>query len=93
VSACRLTCGGKRSLDWSLHAPHRDGNDHAPALILWGARDQLLTREDQQALAAAILASWLIIYQDTRHLVLWEQPERVASDLAAFIGSLREQPA
>jgi rifampin ADP-ribosylating transferase len=65
----------------------------APALIVWGARDQLLTREDQQALAAAIPASRLIIYQDTGHLVLWEQPERVASDLAAFIDSLRGQPA
>ena len=64
-----------------------------PALILWGAHDQLLTREDQQALAAAIPASQLIIYQDTGHLVLWEQPERVASDLTAFIDSLREQPA
>jgi len=64
-----------------------------PALILWGARDQLLTREDQQALAAAIPASQLIAYQDTGHLVLWEQPERVASDLATFIDRLREQPA
>jgi pimeloyl-ACP methyl ester carboxylesterase len=64
----------------------------APALIVWGARDQLLTREDQQALAAAIPASQLIIYQDTGHLVLWEQPERVACDLTAFTGSLGEQP-
>jgi pimeloyl-ACP methyl ester carboxylesterase len=65
----------------------------APALILWGAHDQLLTREDQQALAAAIPASQLIIYQDTGHLVLWEQPERVASDLTVFIDGLRAQPA
>ena len=61
----------------------------APALILWGARDELLTREDQQALAAAIPASRLIVYEDTGHLVLWEQPERVASDLTAFVASLR----
>ena len=60
----------------------------APALIVWGARDQLLTREDQQALAAAIPASRLIVYQDTGHLVLWEQPERVASDLTAFVNGL-----
>ena len=62
----------------------------APALILWGARDELLTREDQQALAAAIPASRLIVYPDTGHLVLWEQPERVASDLAAFVAGLRQ---
>ena len=60
----------------------------APTLIVWGARDELLTREDQQALAAAIPASRLIVYQDTGHLVLWEQPERVASDLMAFAAGL-----
>jgi len=59
---------------------------------VWGARDELLTREDQQALAAAIPASRLIVYQDTGHLVLWEQPERVACDLAALVDILREQP-
>jgi pimeloyl-ACP methyl ester carboxylesterase len=63
----------------------------APTLIVWGARDELLTLEDQQALAA-IPASRLIVYQDTGHLVLWEQPERVASDLTAFVDSLRWQP-
>ena len=52
----------------------------------------MLTREDQQALAAAIPASRLIVYQDTGHLVLWEQPERVACDLAALVDILREQP-
>ena len=61
----------------------------APTLIVWGARDELLTREHQQALAAAIPASRLIVYEDTGHLVLWEQPERVASDLTAFVASLR----
>ena len=48
----------------------------------------MLTREDQRALAAAIPASKLIVYQDTGHLVLWEQPERVASDLTAFVDGL-----
>jgi rifampin ADP-ribosylating transferase len=60
----------------------------APTLIVWGARDDVLTRQEQRALAAAIPAARLIVYQDTGHLVLWEQPERVASDLAAFIGGL-----
>jgi rifampin ADP-ribosylating transferase len=60
----------------------------APTLIVWGARDELLTREDQWALAAAIPASRLIVYQETGHLVLWEQPGRVASDLTAFLDGL-----
>jgi rifampin ADP-ribosylating transferase len=55
---------------------------------VWGARDQLLTREDEQALAAAIPGSRLIVYEDTGHLVLWEQPERVAVDLTAFAENL-----
>jgi len=63
----------------------------APTLIVWGARDELLTREHQQALAAAIPASQLIVYSGTGHLVLWEQPERVASDLTAFVASLRDR--
>jgi pimeloyl-ACP methyl ester carboxylesterase len=68
--------------------PTEIGTITAPALIVWGARDQLLTREDEQALAAAISGSRLIIYQDTGHLVLWEQPERVAVDLTAFAENL-----
>ena len=65
----------------------------APTLIVWGARDELLTLEDQQSLAAAIPASRLIVYQDTGHLVLWEQPERVASDLTAFVDGLASSPS
>jgi rifampin ADP-ribosylating transferase len=57
-----------------------------------GRRDELLTREHQQALTAAIPASRLVVYEDTGHLVLWEQPERVASDLTAFVESLRQRP-
>jgi rifampin ADP-ribosylating transferase len=34
----------------------------APTLIVWGARDELLTLEDERALAAAIPASKLIVY-------------------------------
>jgi pimeloyl-ACP methyl ester carboxylesterase len=48
---------------------------------------ELLPGEDQQALAAAIPGSRLVVYQDTGHLVLREQPERVASDLAGFVDS------
>ena len=60
----------------------------APTLIVWGARDELLPREDQVALAAAIPDSRLVVYEDTGHVVLWEQPERVASDLTAFVANL-----
>ena len=64
----------------------------APTLIVRGDRDELLTHEDQEALAAAIAASRLIVYQDTGHVVLWEQPERIAADLTAFTDGLASNP-
>ena len=68
--------------------PTEAGTIAALTLIIWGDRDELLTREQEEALAAAIPASRLVIYEDTGHMVLWEQPERVASDLIAFIENL-----
>ena len=60
----------------------------APTLIIWGERDELLPPQDGYRLAAAIPGSRLIVYKDTGHLVLWEQPERVATDLADFVAGL-----
>ena len=37
----------------------------APTLILWGDRDEFLPRSDQEALAAAIAGSRLVIYEGT----------------------------
>jgi pimeloyl-ACP methyl ester carboxylesterase len=69
-------------------APTEVGTIHSPTLIIWGARDELLPRADCDALAAAIPGSRLLVYPDTGHLVLWEQPARIASDLSAFIARL-----
>ncbi len=60
----------------------------APTLILWGDRDELLAREQQDDLVRAIPGARMIVYADTGHLVLWEQPERLATDLTAFMGTL-----
>jgi len=68
--------------------PTETGTITAPTLIIWGDRDELLSWEDEQTLAAAIPGSRLVVYPDTGHLVLWEQPERVASDLTAFVDGL-----
>jgi pimeloyl-ACP methyl ester carboxylesterase len=64
----------------------------APTLIIWGDHDELLTRDDEERLAAAIPGSRLVVYEDTGHLVLWEQPERLASDLTCFIEGLNGRP-
>jgi pimeloyl-ACP methyl ester carboxylesterase len=65
--------------------PTEAGTIAAPTLIIWGGRDELLSRADQEALAAAIPGSRLVVYEDTGHLVLWEQPDRVAHDIASFV--------
>lgn len=68
--------------------PLRRQRSRPPTLVICGDRDELLNREHAEALAAAIPASRLVIYEETGHLVLWEQPERSASDLGTFIESL-----
>ena len=59
-----------------------------PTLIVWGDHDEVLARSDMEALTQAIAGSQLLIYENTGHLVLWEQPRRVAGDLATFVQAL-----
>ena len=60
----------------------------APTLIVWGDQDAILPRSDQETLAAAITGSRLLVYPGAGHAFYWEDPGRVASDLAAFIAGL-----
>ncbi len=68
--------------------PTEAGTIDTPTLIIWGGRDELLPRVDGEALAAAIPGSRLVVYPDTGHLVLWEEPARIAADLTAFVTHL-----
>ena len=61
----------------------------APTVVLWGDCDEFLPRGDQEALAAAIPGSRLVVYEGTGHVVHWEQPERVAADLVALVERVR----
>ena len=56
----------------------------ANTLILWGDRDTICTRADQDALLAGIVKSRLIVYRGAGHGLHWEEPARVAGDIAAF---------
>jgi len=56
-----------------------------PTLIVWGDQDSILPRSDQESLAAAIKGSRLLVYPGAGHAFYWEDPGRVASDLASFI--------
>jgi hypothetical protein len=54
-------------------------------------RDDLLTREHEDELARAIPDFQLVTYHDTGHLVLWEQPDRIAADMTSFLARLSQE--
>lgn len=56
-----------------------------PTLLLWGERDALFSREDQDAMIAALPGARLEVYEETGHCPNWERPEAVAADIAAFV--------
>jgi len=62
----------------------------APTLILWGDRDAVLPRSDQESLAAAIAGSQVMVYPGAGHAFYWEEPDRVASDITTFVEDLGE---
>ena len=64
--------------------PTETGTITAPTLILWGDRDAFVPRREAEALAAAIPGSQLVTYEGAGHLVLLEEPERVAADVVTL---------
>ena len=64
------------------------GTIKAPTLIVWGDEDALFARSEQEALAAAIAGSQLVMYAGAGHALHWEEPEPFAADLVAFTGGL-----
>jgi pimeloyl-ACP methyl ester carboxylesterase len=65
--------------------PIERGSIEVPTLILWGGEEDVLPSNQGDELEAAIKGSRLVRYAGTGHLVLWEQPGRVAKDIAAFV--------
>lgn len=57
----------------------------APTLIVWGDRDALVPRADQDTLLNAIPGSRLVVYQGAGHAPHWEEPQRFAMDVAVFV--------
>jgi non-heme chloroperoxidase len=56
----------------------------AETLILWGDKDGLCSRAEQDVLTAGIRRSRLAVYRNGGHGLHWEEPARVAADLVAF---------
>lgn len=57
----------------------------APTLLLWGDRDALFSRADQDRFMEALPAARLMVYEETGHCPNWERPEQVAADIASLI--------
>lgn len=58
-----------------------------PTLLIWGDRDALLGRKDQDALLARIRGARLVVYPEIGHTPHWEDPAHFASDLLSFMGA------
>ena len=56
-----------------------------PVLIIWGDKDYICPKEDQEIFLKEIKNARLITYEGTGHALHWEQPERFAADLVAFV--------
>ena len=57
----------------------------ARTLLLWGDRDALFSRVDQDRCVEALPGARLNVYEETGHCPNWEQPQRVAADIAAIL--------
>ncbi|WP_448623531.1 alpha/beta fold hydrolase [Geodermatophilus sp. URMC 64] len=65
--------------------PTSTGTIRAPTLVVSGDLDGLLGLEQSAALVAAVPESRWVRYPDAGHVVLWDQPARLAEDITAFV--------
>jgi non-heme chloroperoxidase len=63
------------------------GHITAPTVLIWGDQDGLIGREQQDALTRGIRGSRLLVYSGIGHTPHWEDPERFAADVIAFVNS------
>lgn len=61
------------------------GGISAPALIVWGDRDGICTRTDQERLLAALPRATLLVHEGAGHAPHWEDPRRVVADITGFL--------
>ena len=57
----------------------------APALLIWGDQDAMLARAEQDALLARLPNARLVVLDGRGHAPHWEDPQRVAKELVAFV--------
>lgn len=77
----RAALAGLLEADHSAELRHID----RPTLALWGDRDGFFPRTDQDALLEALPRAQLLVYEGAGHGLHWEEPERFARNVAAFV--------
>ena len=58
-----------------------------PTLLVWGDRDAFTGRAEQDGLTQSIAGSRLAIYAGAGHSPHWEEPQRFADEIAAFVAT------
>jgi pimeloyl-ACP methyl ester carboxylesterase len=57
-----------------------------PTLMLWGDRDAMFSRAEQDALLGMLPHAMLKVFPETGHAPHWERPSELARDLEVFVG-------
>lgn len=60
-------------------------NIKAPTLLVWGDKDGMFSKSDQDKQLEIIENSKLLVYEGAGHGVHWEEPEKFTPDLLSFI--------
>ncbi len=76
----------------SFDATDRAGEVAVPSLILFGREDHMVPVGAGRALAQRMQQAHVELVQDAGHMVMLEQPERVAELLGEFLKGIRYQP-
>jgi non-heme chloroperoxidase len=64
---------------------HKLGEIKVPTLILWGDRETIFPRSEQDSLVKMLASAELKVYPETGHALHWERPEQFVKDLEDFI--------
>jgi pimeloyl-ACP methyl ester carboxylesterase len=79
----------KQTLAGLLEAqPPAPGAIAVPTLVVWGDRDELIPREDQERFLAALPDARFAVHEGAGHVVHWERPDAVAAEIAAFVAEV-----
>jgi pimeloyl-ACP methyl ester carboxylesterase len=72
---------------------HETGKIVARTLAVWGDRDALVPRADQDLFLKRIAGARLVVYRGAGHAPHWEEAARFAAGVAAFATTLRREVA